>query len=228
MNRALHATTPGGDEVTLEANAQLATRGRTVAQVEHNAMQALDLVRATLTALTEVSELTDRLSLLLSHGHGMPEATVAPELQRVIAQLGELIHGATTREDPLLCGGGATFAVEDPQIDSSTPLRIELPDLEPAFSEVADVVSPAAVKALLGQVHAARKQLTATSQRLSGVLASQRPPRPVFPRVADDGFVALTQSVRESVLHAGDDALRVQGSPSARATWLIEARKAAL
>jgi hypothetical protein len=66
MSRAIHETTPSGDEVTLEANAQLCARGRTVAQVEHNAMQALDLVRATLAALSGVTPALDRFALLLS------------------------------------------------------------------------------------------------------------------------------------------------------------------
>ena len=139
MSRAIHETTPSGDEVTLEANAQLCTRERTVAQVEHNAMQALDLVRAALAALREVTPPLDRLALLVSNSRSAAASTLAPELQRVIEQLGQNIHTAALRDDPLLTGGSATFAVDDPQDQSSTPLRIDLPDLSAAFSELAEV-----------------------------------------------------------------------------------------
>lgn len=230
MSRAVHATTPSGDEVTLEANAQLCARGRTVAQVEHNAMQALDMVRATLAALSGITPLLDRLALLLSNARTVPMATLVPELQRVIEQLGRAIHAASLRDDPLLSGGSASFAVDDPRDDASTPLVIDLPDLASAFAELASLnlqtAGPTQLTTkqvqLTSRVQAARKQLTATAQRLSAVLASQRPTRQKPPRAEDDGFVELIQNVRQSVLHAGDTALRVQGSPTARATWLIE------
>lgn len=237
MSRAIHETTASGDEVTLEANAQLVTRGRTVAQVEHNAMQALDLVRATLAALGDIAGLLDRIGLLLSHNRGAIEDAISMELERVIAQLGETIQAAMLHDDPLLCGGGATFAIQDPQDMSTAPLRIELPDLSEAFGELAEVdlgSEGSALEiskrqaALVRVVQGARKQLTSTSQELSGVLASQRPPSPRPPRIEDEGFVAMIHELRQSVLHAGDAALRVQGSPTARATWLIEAIKPTL
>jgi hypothetical protein len=237
MSRPIHETTPSGDEVRLEANAQLCTRGRTVAQVEHNAMQALDLVRATLTALHDVAAWLDRIGLLLSHSRGAVESAISLELERVIAQLGESIQAALLRDDPLLRGGGAAFAVQDPQDMSSAPLRVDLPDLSHAYSELAeiDLSSDGSSRmisqrqaALVTLIQGARKQLTTTSQELSGVLASQRPPSPVPARVGDEGFVAMIRDLRQSVLHAGDAALRVQGSPTARATWLIEALKPTL
>jgi hypothetical protein len=231
MSRAIHATTPSGDEVTLEANAQQHARGRTVAQVEHNAMQALDLVRATLAALSGVGPTLDRLALLLSNSRGIAASALVTELQRVIQQLGETIHAAALRDDPLLTGGSAKFAVDDPHDLTSTPLEIDLPDLSSAFAELAGLdlqttatAQLAATQAqLTAEVQAARKQLGETAQRLSGVLARQRPAREKPVRVEDERFVAMIQSVRQSVLHAGDAALRVQGSPSSRATWLIEA-----
>jgi hypothetical protein len=233
MSRAIHETTPSGDEVTLEANAQLSTRERKVAHVEHNAMQALDLVRAALAALSDVTPALDRLALLVSNDRGTAMSALAPELQRVIEQLGQTIRTAALRDDPLLRGGSATFVVEDPHDQFSTPLQIDLPDLAAAFAELAEVdlqQMPGALLAtkqahLTGQVQQARKQLTSTSQRLGRVLASQRPPRQKLPRAEDESFVAMIQSVRESVLHAGDTALRVQGSLSARATWLIMTAK---
>lgn len=235
MSRAVHATTPSGDEVTLEANAQLAARERTVAQVEHNAMQALDLVRATLHALDELSAPLDRLAALLSHSRGVPMSTIAPELQRLIEQLGTSIHAAALREDPLLTGGSTSFAVENPQ-DGSGPLQIDLPDLSGAYAELAELDFATSTHALitLKQVHltstvqVSKKQFTVLVQRLTGLLGSQRPPRPLMPRAEDEGFVAMIQTVRQRVLHAGDAALRVQGSPSSRATWLIEAFRNAL
>jgi hypothetical protein len=236
MSRATHATTPSGDEVTLEANAQLAARERTVAQVEHNAMQALDLVRATLHALGELTGPLDRLAALLSHSRSVPLSTISPELQRLIEQLGASIHAAALREDPLLTGGGASFVVENPQDSSSAPLQIELPDLSGAYAELAELDIATSTHALitLKQVHlastvqAAKKQFTGLAQRLTRLLGSQRPPRPLMPRAEDEGFVAMIQTVRQHVLHAGDAALRVQGSPSSRATWLIEALRNAL
>ena len=231
MSRAIHATTPSGDEVTLESNAQLCARGRTVAQVEHNAMQALDLVRATLAALSGVTPLLDRLALLLSNSRGIAVSALVNELQRVIQQLGERIHTALLRDDPLLGGGSAKFVVDDPNDLTSTPLQIDLPDLSSLFAELAGFDLQATTGAqltaklaqLTAEVQAARKHLSDCAQRLSAVLANQRPPRRMPLRVEDDGFVAMIQNVRQSVLHAGDAALRVQGSPSARATWLIEA-----
>jgi hypothetical protein len=230
MSRVIHATTPSGDEVTLEASGQLCARGRTVAQVEHNAMQALGLVRATLAALSDVTPVLDRVALLLAHSRGSAMSALVPELRRVTAQLGKTIHAAALRDDPLLVGGSATFAIDDPHDLSSTPLRIELPDLRSAFAELAELDLHATNHALLtakqvhltSQVESAKQRLGEAAQRVSSALASQRPPRQKPPRAEDEGFVAMIQSVRESVLHAGDAALRVQGNLSARATWLIE------
>jgi hypothetical protein len=231
MSRAIHETTASGDEVTLEANVQVAARGRTVAQVEHNAMQALDLVRATLHVLGEVLVPLDRLALLLAGRSAV--TAIAPELQRTIEQLGACIHAAMLREKPLLVGGTVAFVVDDPQDMTSTPLQIELPDLSSAFAELVELDLAVSTHAqlcakqarLAGLVQRARRQFSDTAQRLSGVLASQRPSSPGPARTADEGFVALIQSVRDRVLHAGNAALRVQGSPSARATWLITALK---
>lgn len=193
-------------------------------------MQALDLVRATLAALGELAPALDRLALLLANSQSIAPAALSSELQRVIAQLGEIIHSAALRDDPLLRGGSAKFLVEDPHDLRSTPLQIELPDLSSAFADLAAIDLAAATRPELASQHAqlaslvqtARTQLSDLAQRLSKVLASQRPPAPSA-RATDDGFVELIQSVRERVLHAGDAALRVQGSPSSRATWLIEA-----
>src|ERR1700753_3589557 len=78
MTRSIHATTASGDAVTLGAGATLASHGRTLAHLEHNAMQALGLVRATLVALQGVGAQLDRASLLLSHPRGVIDFAIRP------------------------------------------------------------------------------------------------------------------------------------------------------
>jgi hypothetical protein len=235
MTRAVHATTPSGDEVTLEASAQVAVRPRTVAQVERNAMQALDLVRAALAALTEVTRALERAALLLSHNRGPLASSIIPELRRISEQLGVNIENAELHGTPLLRGATAAFALQAASDELSEPIRVELPNLSDAYraliaDELTSHTSPAALAQrhaqLLSEAQAGRAKLTATAKYLSEVLSNQRPktPKATLPRRADDErFVSLIQQVRDSVLHAGGAALRVQGSPTTRAAWLVEA-----
>ena len=94
MNRSIHATTASGDAVTLEACTQTASRERTLAQVEHNAMQALGLVRAGLHALEPMFHGLDRIALLLSNSRGVVDPTVKPELKRVFSDLAQHVSVA--------------------------------------------------------------------------------------------------------------------------------------
>lgn len=233
MNPAIHATAPSGDEVTLEANAQLGARGRTVAQVEQNAMHALNLVRAALIGLDQVTKGLDRAALLLAHNHQAIDPAVRPELRRTLEQLGEHLRGATLHGEPLLQGGSTSFALQEPGDDISEPLIVELPALEAAFSELVEAELSGGSHAWVSQRHEtlasevqlARRQLEQQAARLGEVLAHRR--RIHAPaaqrRAEDEGFIAMIQQVRDDVLHAGEAALLVQGSPSVRAAWLVEA-----
>jgi hypothetical protein len=235
MSRPTHATTPSGDEVTLEANAQVGVQPRSVAQVEHNAMQALDLVRAALTALNNVTRLLERASLLLAHGRGSVAAAVVAELERVHEQLGMTIGTAELYATPLLRGGGAAFALQGPRDELSEPIWVALPDLhEPYLALLAEPLRAGEGSGRLSQRYAeltsralaARAELTANTKLLCEVLRNQRQrvAKTAVPRRADDErFVSLIQQVRTSVLHAGHAALRVQGNPTSRAAWLVEA-----
>lgn len=232
MSRIHATTTPSGDEVTLEVTAQVRTRPRALAQVEHNAMQALDLVRSTLTALSEVTRSLDRAALLLSHSHGGTETAVWPELARVIEQLGTQIESAELHGEPILQGGQAAFALRDPSDELTEPVQVELPNLSHDWRELAAHAADGAAQlterhaVLSRHVQAARRRLANQAKRLSEVLSAERrqAPAPAAARRLDDErFVAMTQQVRDSVLHAGDAALLVQGTPSTRAAWLVEA-----
>jgi hypothetical protein len=83
------------------------------------------------------------------------------------------------------------------------------------------------VSALQAQVQLARKQLTAANQQLGAVLGRLHRGRihdaTLTAARADEGFVDLIGRVRDHVLDSGSVALRVQGAPSTRAAWLVEA-----
>jgi hypothetical protein len=210
-----------------------------VAQLEHNAMQALALVRAAHNALAEVARVADRAALLLSHSRGLVEAAVKPELQRVFAAIVGQVQAAAVNGEPLLQGGAQAFALDDPWQPASEPLCVELPDLRLAADALAAVDLSGGANALtvsqrntvlLGEVRLAQKQLTATAKRLVEQLGKQRrdgdgAPLPSARRAQDEGFVSMIGRVRDHVLHAGDAALRVQGPPTTRAAWLVERRE---
>src|SRR5262245_42490957 len=129
MTRAIHATTASGDAITLEAAAELGARGRTTAQLEHNAMQALGLVRASAHALQDVAQLLDRAMLLLASSRAVVDPTVRPELRRVFTQIADVVRTAHHAGQPLLRGSSVVYALEDPWQETSEPAHIDLPDL---------------------------------------------------------------------------------------------------
>jgi hypothetical protein len=71
------------------------------------------------------------------------------------------------------------------------------------------------------------KHLSAEHQRLGAVLGRLHRGRvrdtTLTAARADEGFVDLIGRVRDHVLGSGSTALRVQGAPSTRAAWLVEA-----
>lgn len=239
MTRSIHATTASGDAVTLDAAAKPASRGRTLAQLEHNAMQALGLVRATLAALQGVAAPIDRAGLLLSHTRGVLDASIRPELKRLFGEIGDGVRSAAHGGQLLLCGQTVAFALDDPWQESSGPVCIELPELwESALgsSGLATLELHNASNALIvmqrvsglqALVQQSRKRLTAEHQRLGAVLGRLHGGRvrdaTLTAARADEGFVDLIGRVRDHVLGSGSVALRVQGAPSTRAAWLVEA-----
>lgn len=237
MSRSIHATTASGDAVTLEAHAQLAARERTVAQLEQNAMQALSLVRATSGALDPVLRGLDRVTLLLAHSRGLVEPAVKPELRRVLAELSEHVHAAAVCGELLLCGGARSFALEDPASENAQPLCVELPDLSEPTRGLTQLDLSGSTNALLlsqrnaavlVEVRKAQRRLQHLAKQLVEVLATRRrgaarSSQPIPRRASEDGFVSMVGHLREHLLAAGETALRVQGSPGARAAWLVEA-----
>jgi hypothetical protein len=237
MTRATHATTASGDAVTLEASAEQGARGRSLAQLEHNAMQALGLVRAALVAVQAVGHNLDRASLMLSRSQGAIDPGLKPELKRVIASVTQQVNTASHAGHSLLDGNAVAFALDDPWLEASEPLGIDLPDLTQSvlgkggLSEL-DLIGTTSVNIAVQRIHAAQsavregqRSLSQSAQALSAVLARlhEARGRSAEPRNQDDGFIAMIGRVRDQVLRSGSVALRVQGAPSTRAAWLVEA-----
>jgi hypothetical protein len=236
MSRVIQKTTASGDAISLGASHRSAVPGRSVAQLEHNGMQALSLVRATLNALVALTRYSDRITLLLTHSRGLVDVTIKPELKRVFGEIADHVNTAALHGEPLLCGGASAYALGDPWHETSEPFCIELPDLRHAAQALTSIDLLGGTNALalgkrneelLGELRHTQKQLTLAAHRLSEVLANARrernasePPPPR--RNQDEGFVSLIGRVRDQVLHAGGAALRVQGAPSTRAAWLVE------
>ena len=171
MSRSIHATTASGDAVTLETCTQSASRDRTLAQVEHNAMQALALVRAGLHALEPMFRGLDRIALLLSHSRGVVEATVKPELKRVLSDLINHVSVAAWSGEALLRGGARAFALEDPWNETGQPLTVELPDLSESVRTLAQLDLNGAANALAlsqRQVRKLAEQLATTLNAITG------------------------------------------------------------
>jgi hypothetical protein len=239
MTRSIHATTASGDAVTLEAGAKPAARGRTLAQLEHNAMQALGLVRATITALQGVAAQIERAVLLLSHTRGVVDSSIRPELKRVFNEIGDRVRSAAHGGQLLLCGQTVAFALDDPWQESSGAVCIELPELwEAALGgsglatlELQNARNALTVmqrlSALQSLVQESMKRFGVEHQRLGAVLGRLHRGRvrdaTLTAARADEGFVDLIGRVRDHVLGSGTTALRVQGAPSTRAAWLVEA-----
>lgn len=232
MTRAVHATTASGDAITLEASAELSARGRTTAQLEHNAMQALGLARACSHALQEVMQLLDRVALLLASSRGVVDPTVRPELRRVFTQLSEHVQASNHAGQALLCGGTVVYALEDPWQETSEQVQIDLPDLSDSAALASLELNSAVIvnqrtSAAQALLRKEQKRFAALSKSLCGALEKLhrgRAKNPQAPaRVQDEGFVALIGRVRDHVLDSGSAALQVQGAPSTRAAWLVEA-----
>jgi hypothetical protein len=236
MSRSIHPTTASVDAVTLETCTQTASRERTVAQVEHNAMLALAMVRAALGALEPVFQGLDRISLLLLHSRGLVEASIKPELKRVLVELANHVSAAAWSGEPLLQGGTRAFALDDPWNETGQPLTIALPELDEAVHALSELDLGGAANALaLGQRNAAalqevrktQRQLQQLAKQLADVLAKRRrsaarSSQTISKRGPDDVFVTMVSLVRDHVLAAGPEALRVQGSPTTRAAYLVE------
>jgi hypothetical protein len=233
-------TTASGDAVSVEAPAEGAapssSRGRLLAQFEHNAMLALGLVRAGLLALQGVTGLLERATQLLSRHHGVLEPGAANSLRRVFDELAQHVQNASHDGHSLLTGVSVAFALDDPWQAASEPLHIALPDLSSSVLGEAGVqelqlgarttVAPIlqrlnAVRSALqqGQVsmQQAGEQLSVVLTRLDANRVKSAP----GPEAADT-FDRLAEQVRDHVLRAGASALRVQGAPSTRAAWLVE------
>lgn len=237
MSRAIHATTGSGDAITLELSVETPAHGRTLAQLEHNAMQALGLTRAALAALEPCAHAIDRASVLLAHSPGVVEPAIRPELKRIFVELSEHVNTAQLHGEPLLRGDRHSFALVDPREESSQPLCVVLPDLREKTQALAACDLGAAANALtlaqrngaaLLEVRQAQRELLQTLQNLNQVLAAQRRGRDLRPISEppppnqDEGFISLIGRVRDHVLTSGGAALRVQGAPSSRAAWLVE------
>ena len=102
------ATTASGDAVILEATpepqARDGTRGRLLAQLEHNAMAALGLVRAGVSGLQSVSRLLDRAAQMLAQNKIVVDPAKARELQRAFTELVEHVQTRAYAEHALLQG----------------------------------------------------------------------------------------------------------------------------
>jgi hypothetical protein len=232
MTRAVHATTASGDAITLEASAELGARGRTTAQLEHNAMQALGLARASSHALQEAAQLLERAGLLLASSRVVVDPTIRPELRRVFTLLAERVSTASHAGQLLLRGGTVVYALEDPWQETSELASIDLPDLNESAELVSLELNNASLvnqrtSAFQAEVRKDQKRFAALSKSLCGALEKLHRGRTKNPhataRVQDDGFVALIGRVRDHVLDSGSSALQVQGAPSTRAAWLVEA-----
>jgi hypothetical protein len=181
----------------------------------------------------------DRAGLLLSHTRGVVEAAIRPELKRVFTEIGDRVRVAAHGGQPLLRGETVAFALDDPWQESSGPVCIELPELwestlgsnSLATLELQGAANALTVmqrvSALQALVQQSIKRLAGERQRLGAVLGRLHRGRlrdqQLTAARADEGFVALRGRVRDRVLGSGSAALRVQGAPSTRAAWLVEA-----
>lgn len=241
MPRSLFpATTSSGDAVTLEAASDAASRGnvrgRLLAQLEHNAMLALGLVRASLAALQGAGRTLDRAQRLIGHEHGPIDLMLAKELRAAFDELSHQVQMAVHDGHALLQGGSVSYALEDPWVESSRPLQVPLPDLSPSVlgEEGLDGLelggprsSTLQVLRCLNDVRAASQAGHADLQRatreLNDVLTRLHGDRiRSAARGRDEDFEKLAHLMREHVLRSGASALRVQGTPTSRAASLVE------
>ena len=236
---SIPALTPAGDAVTLEASGDGSTRdgsrGRLLAQLEHNAMLALGLVRAGMLALQGVARQLERATHLLSRHHGVIEANAAEELRRVFSELIQHVRTASHDGHLLLEGAVVPFALDDAWQESSEPLLVELPDLSPSVLDSGglhelELNTRMAVLPVLQRLNAVRSEqqqglasLQRAAQQLNVVLSRLHKSRAHHSRAqATDNFNQLAERLRDHVLRAGGSALRVQGQPSTRAAGLVQ------
>jgi hypothetical protein len=226
--------------VTLEAASEAASRdgirGRLLAQLEHNAMLALGMVRASSAALQGVSRTLDRANRLIGQVHGPIDLLLAKELRAAFDELSRQVHMASHDGHKLLQGGSVSYALDDPWLESSQPLQVALPDLsasvlaEGGLDEL-ELGGPHStslpVLRCMNEVRAAiqagQAGLQRATRQLNEVLARLHGDRiRSAARGRDDDFEQLAQLMREHVLRSGASALRVQGPPSSRAASLVE------
>jgi hypothetical protein len=234
------ATTASGDAVILEAtpepHARDGTRGRVLAQLEHNAMAALGLVRAAVSSLQSVSRLVDRAAQMIAQNQVVLDANKTREVQRVFRELIEHVQTSAYAEHELLQGATVSFALDDPWLEASELLFVQLPDLRPSVLGAEGVAStdfgplPSAahimhringVRTAVAQGHVslqrAVRRLNVVVVRLNANRGKSTPV-PASP----DEFQRFIGRVRDHVLRSGASALRVQGTPSTRAASLVE------
>jgi hypothetical protein len=233
-------TTASGDAVIVEATGESSgrdsTRGRLLAQLEHNAMLALGLVRAGFNGLQGVTLLLERATQTIPHNQVVLDPGKTRELKRLLDELIEHVRTSAYAEHVLLLGASVSFALDDPWLEASELFFVKLPDLTAsvlgpdglARLELESRTSSAHVMLRINGVRSSVAQghvsLQHTVRRLNVVVlrlhakrgkSSPAPPSP-------DDFQRLTGRVRDHVLRSGASALRVQGTPSTRAASLVE------
>jgi hypothetical protein len=232
--------TAAGDAVILEAtsdsSARDSTRGRLLAQLEHNAMLALGLVRAGFNALQRVTHLLERATQAIPRNQGLLDPAKVRELKGVLAELVEHVKSSSYAEHALLHGASVSFALDDPWLEASEMLFVKLPDLTasvlgPEGIARLELESRASASNVMLRINGVRNavaqghvSLQNAVRRLNAVVlrlnAKRRKSTPAPP--SPDDFQRLTGRVRDHVLRSGASALRVQGTPSTRAASLVE------
>jgi hypothetical protein len=230
------------DAVTLEAVADASPRdgnsGRVLAQLEHNAMLAFGTVRAGMAALHGATLMLEPIAQLLSQKQAGIDATRARELRRLIDALKVYVQTSAHAGQALLQGGSVLFALDDPWLEASELLQLQLPDLQASVlgaDGLAALDFGARTSALLATHHVdvvrtaiaqGHASMQRTIRQLNIVLMRMKDSRskssfPPPPGIIDD-FANLTGRVRDHILRSGPAALRVQGPPSSRAASLVE------
>jgi hypothetical protein len=223
-------------EAASEPSPRDGTRGRVLAQLEHNAMLALGLVRAGSHALQGATRLLERSAQIVSPNQVVLEPTRARDLRRGFEELIEHVKSSVYGEHPLLQGACVSFALDDPWLEASELLFVQLPDLcesvlsdegitgvnfEPLThaSYVAHRIN--GVRNAIAQGHVSLQHAV---RRLNVVVLRLNANRGKNPatQASPDDFQRLTGRVRDHVLRSGASALRVQGTPSTRAASLVE------
>jgi hypothetical protein len=180
--------------------------------------------------------LLDRAVQVIGQNHVVLEPTKTRELQRTLRELAEHVQSRVYAEHTLLQGATVSFALDDPWLEASELLFVQLPELRESvlaaegiagidfgpLTSVAHVmhringVRNAVAQGHVSLQHAVRR-LNVVVVRLHANRAKSTP-APASP----DEFQRFTGRVRDHVLRSGVSALRVQGTPSTRAASLVE------